>query len=140
MSDDIIKSLLESLTDEQKANLVNSLLETNDKKNTPEKGELPKQEEALPSQQEKDDNDFTMNRNSTTSKRRKETVKFKKNTWKDDGSEFSEIETPKVTRTPRNRKKPNMVTVECHVCGKEFKMNSSLVYGDYQRCNRCGGK
>lgn len=140
MSDDIIKSLLESLTDEQKANLVKSLLDTNDKKDIPEESEPPKQEEVTPSQQEKDDNDFTMNRNSTTSKRRKEAVKFKKNTWKDDKSEFSEIETPKVRRTPRNRKKPNMVTVECHVCGKEFKMNSNLVYGEFQRCNRCGGK
>jgi len=87
-----------------------------------------------------DKNDFTMNKNNSKPKGRREIVKFKKNTWEDDGTEFSEIDTPKIKRTPRNRKKANVAEVECHVCGKAFKMNSNLVYGEYHRCNRCGGK
>ena len=89
---------------------------------------------------ENDKDDFTMHKNNAKPKGRREVVKFKKNTWQDDGTEFTDMETPKVKRTPRNRKKANIVDVECHVCGKTFKMNSNLVYGEYQRCNRCGGK
>jgi formylmethanofuran dehydrogenase subunit E len=89
---------------------------------------------------ENNKDDFTMHKNNAKPKGRREAVKFKKNTWQDDGTEFSDMETPKVKRTPRNRKKANVVDVECHVCGKTFKMNSNLVYGEYQRCNRCGGK
>jgi len=89
---------------------------------------------------ENNKDDFTMHKNNAKPKGRREVVKFKKNTWQDDGTEFTDMETPKVKRTPRNRKKANIVDVECHVCGKTLKMNSNLVYGEYQRCNRCGGK
>ena len=145
MNDDIVKTLLESLTDEQKAELIQGLITTpeikpNQEENKEEVVSSKDKDQEKNVEKPKDKNDFTMNRNPTTNKGRKEVVKFKKNTWKDDGDEFSDIETPKITRTPRNRKKPNMELVECHVCGREFEINANLIYGEYQRCNKCGGK
>lgn len=130
----IDKDLLKNLTDEQKQALLEQLMASLSE---------PKQEEvAVEEPEETTDNksDFTMHKNNSKPKGRREAVKFKKNTWQDDGIEFPDVETPKVKRTPRNRKGPQKVSVECHVCGREFQINSSLVYGEYQRCNRCGGK
>lgn len=130
----IDKDLLKNLTDEQKQALLEQLMASLSE---------PKQEEVAveePEETTDDKNDFTMHKNNSKPKGRREAVKFKKNTWQDDGTEFSDVDTPKIKRTPRNRKKANMVEVECHVCGKAFKMNSNLVYGEYHRCNRCGGK
>lgn len=130
----IDKDLLKNLTDEQKQALLEQLMASLSE---------PKQEEVAVEEPEKitdDKNDFTMHKNNSKPKGRREPVKFKKNSWQDDGLEFSDMETPKIKRTPRNRKKNQKVSVECHVCGKEFQVNANLVYGEYHRCNRCGGK
>jgi len=82
--------------------------------------------------------DFTVIREGRDRKSRSP-VKAKKNLWEDTG-ELSDVETPEFSKTPRNRQKPNRVTVECHVCGKSFKMSKSLIYGEFVRCNRCTGK
>lgn len=134
-NEDMIK-FIESLDDEQRANFEKAF-----KIIGKEMGVEVKQTEVTHETQtvtNEGKEDFTMNRNLNSSKRGREPVKFKKNQWVDDGVEFSEIETPKSERTPRNRKKPNKKTVECHVCGKEFQLNSNLVYGEFHRCNRCG--
>ena len=83
-------------------------------------------------------NDFTITRN-TNQINRKTPVKFKKNEWKDIG-DFRDIETPNFEKTPRNRPRPNKEKVECHVCGRTFSINASLIYGDYHRCNKCTGR
>ena len=54
--------------------------------------------------------------------------------------EDREVSTPMFERTPRARKAHKMETVECHVCGKEFKVDPKYVYGSFHRCNRCGGR
>jgi len=130
----IDKDLLKNLTDEQKQALLEQLMASLSE---------PKQEEVAveePQETTDDKNDFTMHKSNSKPKGRREPVKFKKNAWQDDGLEFSDMETPKVKRTPRNRKKSQKVSVECHVCGKEFQVNANLVYGEYHRCNRCGGR
>ena len=130
----IDKDLLKNLTDEQKRALLEQLMASLSE---------PKQEEVAveePEETTDDKNDFTMHKSNSKPKGRREPVKFKKNAWQDDGLEFSDMETPKVKRTPRNRKKSQKVSVECHVCGKEFQVNANLVYGEYHRCNRCGGR
>lgn len=130
----IDKDLLKNLTDEQKQALLEQLMASLSE---------PKQEEVAveePEETTDDKNDFTMHKSNSKPKGRREPVKFKKNAWQDDGLEFSDMETPKVKRTPRNRKKSQKVSVECHVCGKEFQVNANLVYGEYHRCNRCGGR
>lgn len=99
-----------------------------------------KQEEQKRERPEKTVNeDFSVSTNSNDVKRRTP-VKARKNQWVDNEDLMRDIETPETRRTPRDRKKANSVEVECHVCGKVFKMNSNLVFGEYHRCNRCGGK
>jgi|SRR6056300_1466690 len=135
----IDKDLLNNLTIEQKQALLDQLMNSlaENKLSEPKQQEVTVEE---PTKTTDDKNDFTMHKNNSKPKGRREPVKFKKNAWQDDGLEFSDMETPQIKRTPRNRKKPQKASVECHVCGREFQMNSSLVYGEYHRCNRCGGR
>jgi len=132
MSDDIVKSLLESLTDEQKADLVQSLLKTNKKEEVKE--EMVSSEVGV-------NEDFTVTRDINETKRNIP-VRAKKNKWVDTGEhqldedEFSSSR----KRASRTRGKTNKVELECSVCGKNYMEHPSLVYGEYHRCNRCGGK
>lgn len=71
--------------------------------------------------------------------KRREPVKARRNEWEDTG-EFSDITTPEYERTPRRRPAPSKSEVECHVCGKSFKVDQRFVFGEYYRCNRCTGR
>jgi hypothetical protein len=84
--------------------------------------------------------DFVVdNRTRTTNTGRTKVKAGKKNEWVDTG-EFKDVETPDGERTPRLRKKPKKTTVECHICGKEFKADPRYLSGVYHRCNRCVGR
>ena len=134
MSDDIVKTLLESLTDEQKSELVKSLMKS-------EKEEPEQREEVVSSDIEVNE-DFTVTRKINESTRRNP-VKARKNKWVDDGSfqlEGEEEFSSDRKRSSRNRGKTKKVQLECSVCGKTYMEHPSLVYGEYHRCNRCGGK
>lgn len=76
---------------------------------------------------------------SKLTSRRKEPVKARKNEWQDTG-EFKDIETNYGEKTPRRKEAPKKANIECHVCGKEFKVDQRYVFGEYYRCNKCGGK
>jgi hypothetical protein len=129
---DILKALLDTLTEDQKRDLIQSLTDTVTEKS------VETTEETVSSKNRGNvHEDFTVHRESTNN--RKTPVKFKKNKWVDTG-ELSEVETPNFEKTPRKRGQPNKKQVECHVCGKKFAIHSSLVYGEYQRCNKCTGK
>ena len=82
--------------------------------------------------------DFTVSREAKGRKGRRP-VRAKKNLWEDTG-ELGDVETPEFSKTPRSRQKATKVSVECHVCGKQFKIIPSLVYGEFIRCNRCTGR
>lgn len=117
-----------SLTEEQKAQLLNAL--------------APKpKEEVSEEPTETIAEDFTMHKDKKNGvkDRRKQPVRARANTWTDTG-EHREIETPKVQRTPRNRPSPKKKDVKCNSCGKTFKVNASIIYGEYYRCERCVGK
>ena len=134
MSDDIVKTLLESLTDEQKAELVKSLMKS--------EKEEPEQKEEVVSSDVEVKEDFTVTRKVNESTRRNP-VRAKKNKWVDDGSfqlEGEEEFSSSRKRTTRSRGKTKKVQLECSVCGKTYMENPSLVYGEYHRCNRCGGR
>jgi DNA-directed RNA polymerase subunit RPC12/RpoP len=134
MSDDIVKTLLESLTDEQKAELVKSLMKS-------EKQEPEQKEEVVSSEIEVNE-DFTVTRKINESTRRNP-VRAKKNKWVDDGSfqlEGEEEFSSNRKRTSRSRGKTKKVQLECSVCGKTYMEHPSLIYGEYHRCNRCGGR
>jgi formylmethanofuran dehydrogenase subunit E len=139
MSDDIVKVLLESLTPDQKDQLVKGLLNSNvkDVETFETKEETVSSEPRITTVNE----DFSVNRKEA--KGNKKVVKARKNNWVDDGEHREgkvDYEKFEKTRTPRRRDKPNKVQVECHVCGKSFAMNESLVHGEYIRCNRCTGR
>ena len=141
MSDDIVKTLLESLTQEQKDELVQSLLNSNVKSDEPQTAPHNKEEkkEETPTTRVKED--FTVVNNNL--EQRKSVVKARKNNWVDEG-EFRDDEVDyekfEKMKTPRRRGKPKKKQVECHVCGKTFAINESLIYGEFVRCNRCTGR
>ena len=141
MSDDIVKTLLESLTQEQKDELVQSLLNSNVKSDEPKTTRHDKEEnkEEAPTTRVKED--FTVVNNNL--EKRKSVVKARKNNWVDEG-EFRDDEVDyekfEKMKTPRRRGKPKKKQVECHVCGKMFSINENLIYGEFVRCNRCTGR
>tara|TARA_R110002020_G_scaffold103752_24_gene243269 strand:- start:11552 stop:11935 length:384 start_codon:yes stop_codon:yes gene_type:complete len=127
MSSDHFEDYLGSLSQEEIEQL-NEALKA--KKERSEKGEKPPEATVK--------EDFTVNREVKGRKGRRP-VRAKKNLWEDTG-ELSDVETPEFSKTPRSRQKPNKVSVECHVCGKTFKISKSLIYGEFVRCNRCTGR
>ena len=140
MSDDVLKALLDTLSQEQKESLVAKLIA--DVSEPEPEAKKEKHEEQPTSNPRRVNEDFTVERNENESQR-KTSVKFKKNSWVDTGEDrdlnfdYSELDKRK---TPRKRAKPNKQQVECHVCGKSFSINSNLVYGEFHRCNRCTGR
>lgn len=80
--------------------------------------------------------DFTMDKDRASKKRTP--IVASKNTWKDTG-EHSDVSTPDVARTPRNRPPPKKKEVRCHSCGKTFSVSPSVMFGEYYRCDRCIG-
>jgi formylmethanofuran dehydrogenase subunit E len=140
MSDDIVKALLDSLTPDQKEDLIRGILNSNVKGG--ESPEVKNNEEAVSSDPRSTVNeDFSVTREKI--KGTKKVVKFRKNEWVDDGEmRDGDVNYEKLekTRTPRRRSQPNKKQVECHVCGKSFAINENLVYGEYIRCNRCTGR
>ena len=99
-----------------------------------EKNTVDKQEDA-PTVNE----DLVVDNRTRTTNTGRTKVKAGKNEWVDSG-EFKDVETPDGERTPRLRKKPKKTTVECHICGKEFKADPRYLSGVYHRCNRCIGR
>ena len=138
MSDDIVKALLNSLTPEQKNDLVQSLLNSNVKSDevTPQDKEV--------SQESNVKEDFTVTRSEDFLEKRKTVVRARKNQWIDDGEDrdpdFDPAKFERMGRTSRNRGKAKKKTMECHVCGKTFSINANLVHGEYIRCNKCTGR
>ena len=135
MSDDIVKTLLDSLTDEQKAQLVQGLLTSNENTETPVAKEEAVSSNNKPKNKVRED--FTVQRDDND---RKIPVRAGKNQWSDDHEVFenTDFDYSKVQRTPRQRKAKKRVTVECSVCGKEFQKHESEMFGEYHRCNKCG--
>lgn len=139
MSDDIVKTLLESLTDEQKAQLVQGLLKSNENEEVP----VLKEEAVSSKPRSNVTEDFKVVKNDKLEKR-KTPVRAKKNQWVDEGEDrdpdFDPAKFERMGRASRNRGKAKKRTVECHVCGRDFQVNPALVHGEYFRCNRCTGR
>jgi len=142
MSDQIVKALLESLTPEQKEELIKGLLNSNVKGDAPQLASENTVPESELNKSEVNE-DFTMNRSAVNNKKRKTPVKARKNKWTDSGESRDEGYDPskfeKMGRTKR-RAKHKRKEIECHVCGKSFAINENLVFGEFIRCNRCTGR
>ncbi len=140
MSDDAVKKLLEALTSEQKADLIDKILNSNVKEDA-----APTEQEQINSEPKSSVNeDFTVNRKEDIFERRKTPVKAKKNKWVDDGEDrdldFDPEKFERMGRTSRNRGKTKKKMIECHVCGKTFSIHPSLIHGEFIRCNKCTGR
>ena len=146
MSDDIVKTLLESLTDEQKAQLVQGLMSNmNQTVSRPPARETEIEQEETVSSKPRSNvtEDFRVVQNDKLEKR-KTPVRARKNQWVDEGEDrdpdFDPAKFERMGKTARNRGKTKKKTVECHVCGRTFSVNPAYVYGENFRCNRCTGR
>ena len=146
MSEDIVKTLLESLTDEQKAQLVQGLMSNMNQtisKPPARETQIEQAETVSSTPRSNVTEDFRVVRDNDLDKR-KTPVKARKNQWVDDGEnrdpDFDPQKFERMGKTSRNRGKVKKRTVECHVCGRDFQVNPSLVHGEYFRCNRCTGR
>ena len=139
MSDELVKALLESLSEEQKEKLIKEVLSSSVKE-----GEAPPTKEDETSQESKTkvNQDFTVTRNELS--RGKTPVKARQNEWVDKGEdrdpEFDPEKFERMGKSARNRGQAKKRHVECHICGRGFDINESLIYGEYVRCNRCTGR
>jgi hypothetical protein len=127
MTSEHYEDFVGSLTPEQLESLREALLKENEQRQ--EETEEPAKTVS---------EDFKVNRDPAAKKSRSP-VQAKENTWSDNG-ESKEIETPEFEKTPRNRPKPKVRVVNCHVCGKSSKISPELVYGEFFRCDRCIGR
>tara|TARA_B100001094_G_C18055471_1_gene732235 strand:+ start:683 stop:1120 length:438 start_codon:yes stop_codon:yes gene_type:complete len=143
-----MNDFVQTLSDEQKAALLKALTGDDFKPEVESRfqheepiseavdGTIEKETKSKPTAE-----DFAMHKQESSvlgKNRRRETVKAQANTWTDTG-EHKDVSTPDTARTPRNRAAPKKKKVRCHVCGKDFTINASLVYGEFYRCDRCTG-
>ena len=134
----IDKDLLKNLNTEQKQALLEQLMSSLSEASVEEK---PKQlEQDVPAKGGVNE-DFTVTRDINESKRNVP-VRAKKNKWVDTGEIDQEVDeySSDRKRTSRTRGKTKKVQLECSVCGKTYMEHPSIVYGEYHRCNRCGGR
>lgn len=154
MNDNILKTLLDTLTPEQKSKLIASLMdETEDELPVVNKAAKEESEAASetkdapkknrPQQRATVNEDFTVTREVGVGTGRTP-VRAKQNQWQDTGEgrdpDFNPEEFKKKGIAARTREAPQEKSLLCHVCGRGFKINPSLVYGEYVRCDRCIGK
>jgi hypothetical protein len=126
-----MKDYLNSLSENEKAELKKALLVPKDEPDVPDDGEP----EPKPFVTE----DFTVKYRKRKSKKGKSEVQAGKNEWIDEG-ELRDVTTPDFEKTPRRRSPPKKVHVECHLCGKTFKSDPRYSYGEFYRCNKCIGR
>jgi len=132
----IDKDLLKNLTTEQKQALLYQLMSSLSEATTEEPKET---EQDVPANNINEDFRVT----NSKLERGRTPVRARKNRWEDTGEfqlDGEEEWSNNRKRTARSRAKAKKVKLECSVCGKTYMESPSLVYGEYHRCNRCGGR
>jgi len=132
----IDKDLLKNLTTEQKQALLDQLMSSLSTATTEEPKET---KQDVPANNVNEDFRIT----NSKLERGRTPVRARKNRWEDTGEfqlDGEEEWSSNRKRTDRSRTKANKVQLECSVCGKTYMESPSLVYGEYHRCNRCGGR
>jgi len=133
----IDKDLLKNLNTEQKQALLEQLMSSLSEASVEEKPKKLKQDVTVKGGVNED---FTVTRDINEAKRNIP-VRAKKNKWVDTGEQMESDEySAERKRTSRTRGKTVKVELECSTCGKTFMEHPNLVYGEYHRCNRCGGR
>lgn len=132
----IDKDLLKNLTTEQKQALLDQLMSSLSEATTEEPKET---ERDVPANNVNEDFRVT----NSKLERGRTPVRARKNRWEDTGEfqlDGEEEWSSNRKRTARSRTKAKKVQLECSVCGKTYMESPNLVYGEYHRCNRCGGR
>jgi hypothetical protein len=147
---DFFEAFLSSLSDEQKEKLAQSIMNNLNKPAEPKVTADLEREEVQELGRKRQpavvvNEDFTVTRNNDI-ETRKQPVRARKNQWVDTGEDvehdkdFDPAKFEKMGRTARSRPKSQKVEMTCYVCGKSFKTDPKLVYGEFVRCNRCTGR
>ena len=113
MSDDTVNRLIESLSDEQKAELIDKILNLNVKSDD----SSVKQEETKSPEQEREDGLFVMNKGSGQVNKIPVTEGKRFNKFRDDGTEHQDENnrTPETPLTERRRPKFKKVSQLCEL-------------------------
>ena len=141
MSQDIVETLLNMMTEEQKAELVKKLqssdLEARDVDKTEKEVKPPQQETRV-------SDDFTMKRDKPKQNSTQLEVKKRENLFVDDGTEHKNEanKTPEVVPTARSRPKFQKVEQVCNYCNKSEMVHPQFVreFYTYLRCASGGVK
>ena len=156
MSDELVKALLNTMTAEQKSELLNKLMDSltpSSEEQQTKRSDLPTKKSRLEDQEQEETvssqprsnitEDFRVVQNDKLEKR-KTPVRARKNQWVDEGEDrdpdFDPAKFERMGKAARNRSKVRKKTIECHVCGRSFAVNPAYVYGENIRCNRCTGR
>jgi len=135
-----MKDFTKTLTQEQKAALLAALTEDESvDEGTVSESEVTPEPKTTSNKTDITEDFRVVRKNNLQKNPRRQPVQGGQNTWTDTG-EHKEIKTPESSRTPRNRSAPKKKTITCHVCGKDFKVNASIIYGEYYRCSQCVGR
>ena len=142
-----MQNFIESLTPEQKAEFVKALQE--DKEVSPLAVEDNKDIAPLTADKPKGSprievgDDFVVRRvdaNGNPSESRRRPVKGGANTWVDTGEDRNEdTVTPDFKPVTRSRPEATKVDKTCIACKKIVQVNPAIVYGEFYRCDKCGG-
>lgn len=137
--EDMVK-FIESLSDEQRVQFEHVFKTIGEVSNA----EVKETTEEVVSSKSEVKEDFRVTNAKSELDRGRVPVRAKKNSWQDTGEwqlqEGEEEWSNARKKSSRNRPKANKTEIECSVCGRTYLENPSLIYGDYHRCNRCGGK
>ena len=130
MSDDIIKSLLDTLTPEQKAELAKSLLDTQQQETKPVYKRNPPKED--------DNNQFVMNEKVNKVTPEPVTERKRYNQFTDDGTEHKDKDnqTPSIELTERRRPAFKKVEQVCSRCSKAVEVHPQHAR-EFYVCDRC---
>ncbi len=134
MSDDTVNRLIESLSDEQKAELIDKILNLNVKSDD----SSVKQEEAKSPEQEREDGLFVMNKGSGQVNKIPVTEGKRFNKFRDDGTEHQDENnrTPEAPLTERRRPKFKKVSQFCERCKTTFEVHPQFAR-DFFVCDKC---
>jgi len=134
MSDDTVNKLLESLSDEQKSELIQTVLNLNVKSDEP----LSEREETKSPEREREDGLFVMNQGSGQVNNKTPVTGKKFNKFRDDGNEHKDEqnETPSTSLTERRRPKFKKVSQICERCKNTLEIHPQFAR-DFFVCDKC---
>ena len=127
MSDDTVSKLLESLSDEQKSELIQTILNSNVKSDEP------------PAEGEREEGLFVMNKGSgQVDNKTPATGGNRFNKFRDDGDEHKDEqnETPSASLTERRRSKFKKVEQICQRCKTTLEIHPQFAR-DFFVCDQC---